>query len=665
MTQYDTDQQDTNINLIAPSSGWTPPSGQDVGLDTYRTLTQLELMTNLKKKPLYRCNLKKEELAAMKELTAEKSIIIKPADKGGCIVIMDRTDYINEGLRQLQNPQHYRRLQVDPTDGFTKDINNIITQAFHNDIIDSKTKKNLITKFPRIANFYMLPKIHKPNNPGRPIVNSIGTITEKISAYIDSTLRPLASKVTSYIKDTSAYLQMIKDMDITDEDILVTIDVSALYTNIPHDEGILAIRECMTENNIDTDKKNLICELATKVLKCNYFEFNDKLYIQNQGTAMGTRMAPNYAIIFMHKLETRLLQESALKPKIWKRFIDDVFCVWEHGMDTLLEFLNDLNSKHQTIKFTWEISRTHIPFLDTITYKLDNKLATKIYHKPTDNKKYLHYTSCHPKRQKDSVPNGLYLRARRICTKVIDFESEARQITRKLLNRSYPEQLLTDTLQKIRALNRDDLLKPRIRTKNEKIRYITNYNPNNPLPNNTIKKFSDILHTTRKPAITPEDLQVTFSRSTNIRDILVKGNLNSIHKPRSCTPCMKKCKTCDRVTTNLAITNSTKESFPIRGSFNCQSYNIIYLMTCDICNIQYIGESSNTMNTRCRGHESAIRTDQLHPVAKHYNKNNHTPTSYTITAIDQEANKNKRLRLEESWMILMNTLQPYGLNARL
>ena len=87
-------------------------------------------------------------------------------------------------------------------------------------------------------------------------------------------------------------------------------------------------------------------------------------------------------------------------------------------------------------------------------------------------------------------------------------------------------------------------------------------------------------------------------------------------------------------------------------------------MTCNICNIQYGGETSNTMNCRCRGHESSIRTEKDHPVAIHYRSYNHTIDDYSITIVDKEKNKNRRLRLEESWMTLINTLTPKALNGR-
>jgi hypothetical protein len=59
-------------------------------------------------------------------------------------------------------------------------------------------------------------------------------------------------------------------------------------------------------------------------------------------------------------------------------------------------------------------------------------------------------------------------------------------------------------------------------------------------------------------------------------------------------------------------------------------------------------------------------TKQLHPVALHYNMPNHTEKDYKVIAVDREEdkNKNKRLRLEEAWMSILNTLQPNGLNIR-
>ena len=109
-------------------------------------------------------------------------------------------------------------------------------------------------------------------------------------------------------------------------------------------------------------KAEFIGTLAKLVLTSNYFTFNRKIYLQKQGTAMGTRMAPNYAIIFMHSVKQEIIKNSKLKLRIWHHFIDDVFIIWTYGKDKLEDFLKYINGVHETIKFTAEYSTTEVAF---------------------------------------------------------------------------------------------------------------------------------------------------------------------------------------------------------------------------------------------------------------------------------------------------------------
>ena len=59
----------------------------------------------------------------------------------------------------------------------------------------------------------------------------------------------------------------------------------------------------------------------------NTFKFYGKNYLQVGGTAMGTRAAPNYAIIFMNALEEDHVYKYRLQPLVWRRYIDDIFCL--------------------------------------------------------------------------------------------------------------------------------------------------------------------------------------------------------------------------------------------------------------------------------------------------------------------------------------------------
>ena len=131
-----------------------------------------------------------------------EQIIIKPVDKGGKIVIQDTTDYIKECERKLNDTTYYRRLYMDPTKQLNENIKIKLEKGVQQGHISPAELEALYNAEPRISNFYTLPKIHKLNNPGRPIVNSIGSITEKISAYVDENIKHLSKLVPSYIKDT-------------------------------------------------------------------------------------------------------------------------------------------------------------------------------------------------------------------------------------------------------------------------------------------------------------------------------------------------------------------------------------------------------------------------------------------------------------------------------
>ena len=166
---------------------------------------------------------------------------------------------------------------------------------------------------------------------------------------------------------------------------------------------------------------------------------------------------------------------------------------------------------------------------------------------------------------------------------------------------------------------------------------------------------------TRKEAIKPEDTQVTYSRIPNLKDILIKGSLENIQQPRGTTPCGKsRCKTCDHIQLGNTIVKE-QETYHIRGSFTCQSRNTIYLLTCSICNKQYIGETEQTLNRRCRGHESNMRGENDNIICRHYKEYNHTSEDYTVKAIDKETDYNKRLRPEEAWILLHESMHPKGL----
>ncbi|CAM2112924.1 unnamed protein product [Caretta caretta] len=87
----------------------------------------------------------------------------------------------------------------------------------------------------KVNPFYLLPKIHKPGNPGRPIISGIGTLTAGLSGYVGFLFRHYATSTPSYLQDTTDFLRKLQSIgDLPENTILATMDVEALYTNIPH-----------------------------------------------------------------------------------------------------------------------------------------------------------------------------------------------------------------------------------------------------------------------------------------------------------------------------------------------------------------------------------------------------------------------------------------------
>ena len=145
--------------------------------------------------------------------------------------------------------------------------------------LDADTIKYFMVKDPKFARFYLLPKIHKRLHdvPGRPVISNCNYYTENISSSLDFHLQPLPGGVKSYIKDTNHFLKKLRSLPNLPNDIIsCTVDVVGLYPNIPHEEGLSALRKRLDlrqEKNVTT---STLVELAEVVLKNNIFTFKEK-----------------------------------------------------------------------------------------------------------------------------------------------------------------------------------------------------------------------------------------------------------------------------------------------------------------------------------------------------------------------------------------------------
>ena len=169
---------------------------------------------------------------------------------------------------------------------------------------------------------------------------------------------------------------------------------------------------------------------AELVLTLNCFTFSGEIFKQINGVAMGAKMGPNYANLFVGYVEEQIFNQfDGPKPELFGRYIDDCLGATSRTKEELERFIGFVNSFHRALKFTWEISETSVTFLDINISVQDNKLATSVHYKPTDSHSYLLNSSSHPSHVKDSIPYSQFLRLRRLCSEDSDFNSKCNEMS--------------------------------------------------------------------------------------------------------------------------------------------------------------------------------------------------------------------------------------------
>ena len=161
--------------LYFPSkTNWTPKENHH-SIETYIEAVKKDLNETIDKpykdsKKTKSHNLSKGEIEALSYLSKRDDIIITNADKGGAVVIIDIIQYIKEAQRQLNDSATYKLLDNNVTTENNKLVINIINRFKNDQLISQKTAENLKVIDPRTPRLYFLPKVHKKEIPGRPVL---------------------------------------------------------------------------------------------------------------------------------------------------------------------------------------------------------------------------------------------------------------------------------------------------------------------------------------------------------------------------------------------------------------------------------------------------------------------------------------------------------------
>ena len=163
---------------------------------------------------------------------------------------------------------------------------------------------------------------------------------------------------------------------------------------------------------------------------------------------------------------------------------------------------------------------------------------------------------------------------------------------------------------------------------------------------------------------------MSYRRPKNLRDILVHSDVNKRTVTPGNTKCQSQgCKTCSIITTSDTFTsNTTKKTYKINGSYNCKTSNVMYLIQCTKCDMQYVGETGQCLHQRMNNHRADVTNKRLEgkPVGQHFNKPQHSVEDMKVTIIDYLGLKDDLSRKcrESKWIRKLVTFDPYGLNIK-
>ena len=524
-----------------------------------------------------------DEKKALKSLSKDKSLVITRPDKGNGVVILDKNDYITKVSAVLQDTSKFQKVEdLQPLTIIFKQedkINRTLRKYIGG--VDSNGKKfATYVSGSKLGVLYGLPKVHKENYPIRPILSACNTPGYGLAKYLVPIISPVTTN--SYtVKDSFSFAKEISNFSANGL-FMASFDVKSLFTNIPLKETIdIIIYELF--DNPENDSNILLNEKEEKVLECqlldrdefcyftkecfreflelatldNHFFFNNEIYKQIDGVAMGSPLGPTLANAFMSHMEKKWLRDcpSHFKPVLYRRYVDDTFLLFENESNIDL-FLQFLNSQHPNISFTCDKEvETILLFLD-IKIKRDNdRFRTSIYRKPTFTGLLSKYYSFTPLQYKENLISTLICRAFRISSDYFSFDSEVQFLKNILQKNGYPLRFIETHI--FRMLKK--LYKPYDHVP------VDNYDVPKPIIYFTTYFLGNISNVLAK------DIKALLS------DSYPQVHLRMLYKSYN----------------TIGSSFSFKDKTPV----DCMS-NVVYKYTCECCKASYIGKTE--VQFRCR-----------------------------------------------------------------
>ena len=408
-----------------------------------------------------------------------------------------------------------------------------------------------------------------------------GSVTEPCAKHLARILNAVKGKNPHSIKNSQDFVNKIKDLEVPPGRKMVSFDVKALFTSIPVDLALQAIKSKLenddswkTFTELHLDQVLTLLELC---LTTTYFVFGGQFYKQK----FGAPISPGVADLCMEVFEEETLAQCPphLAPNVWYRYVDDTFVtLHEYAIE---DFTKYLNSRNQHIQFTREVEENQlIPFLDVCVHLLDDgTIKTSVYRKPTHTDQYLNWDSNHPLDHKRSVVRTLL---NRVNTHVSDPQDRAKE-------KKHVQQALSANGYKDWALK----IPNRVKEEQKKEKPPSQSEPKN-----------------SRPLI---GLPYIRGLSEELQRIFKDHGVSTFHKP---------------VNTLRSLLVRPKD--PTKTEDQC---GVVYNVLCSSCDDSYVGETARKMGKRLEEHK---KSDKESALLEHINTSGHNISLDDVSILARE-----------------------------
>ena len=275
----------------------------------------------------------------------------------------------------LIDDSKFREINKDPTTKLKTRLNQLIVIANN---FGNKYFASIRGHFSP-GYLYANPKIHKStlDPPMRPIISQVGTVTYDLAKSLCNIISPYMPR-NFMIGSTYEFLEIARGTE--DVKILSSLDVENLFTNVPVEETINIIIDCVYNHN-EIKKPTIPQEILHELLhicttETPFITPEGKLYTQVNGVSMGSALGPVFANYYMSNLENKMLPSFQSKhPITYCRYVDDIFVIAPNY--AVLEELRLTLEKNSVLEFTFEIEKNKkLSFLDCLVTRDRGKLST-------------------------------------------------------------------------------------------------------------------------------------------------------------------------------------------------------------------------------------------------------------------------------------------------